>query len=49
MPKLQSELQVTMDAPAGNGQQTTRLKGYVVRVDPGEDQQHTQVGIVFTE
>jgi len=50
LPKLQSELQVTMDTPGANGlQQTTRLKGYVVRIDRGEDAQHTQVGIVFTD
>jgi hypothetical protein len=49
MPKLQSELQVTMETPGTNGQQTMRLKGYVVRIDASEEKGHSSVGVVFTD
>jgi hypothetical protein len=49
MPRLQSELQVTMETPGTNGRETMRLKGYVVRVDATEDKNHSAVGVVFTD
>jgi hypothetical protein len=49
MPKLQSELQVTMETPGTNGQQTMRLRGYVVRIDESEEKGHSAVGVVFTD
>ena len=49
MPKLQSELQVTMETPGTNGLQTMRLRGYVVRIDESEEKGHSAVGVVFTD
>jgi hypothetical protein len=49
MPRLQSELQVTMDAPGGDGLQTMNLRGYVVRIDAGAEKGHVAVGVVFTD
>jgi phosphoribosyl 1,2-cyclic phosphodiesterase len=48
-PRLQSELQVTMETPGANGLQSMRLRGYVVRIDAGEEKGHTAVGVVFTD
>ena len=48
-PRLQSELQVTMEAPGSNGAQSMVLKGYVVRIDAGAEQGHSTVGVVFTD
>jgi phosphoribosyl 1,2-cyclic phosphodiesterase len=49
LPRLQSELQVTMDAPGGDGVQTMNLRGYVVRIDAGAEKGHVAVGVVFTD
>jgi phosphoribosyl 1,2-cyclic phosphodiesterase len=49
LPQLQSELQVTMDAPGPNGVQSMKLRGYVVRIDSGADKGHVAVGVVFTD
>jgi phosphoribosyl 1,2-cyclic phosphodiesterase len=49
-PRLQSELHVVMDAPGGgNGDDSMRFSGYVVRLEPGPEKDRTAVGIVFTE
>jgi phosphoribosyl 1,2-cyclic phosphodiesterase len=48
-PRLQSELQVTMETPGADGMQSMRLRGYVVRIDAGEEKGHTSVGVVFTD
>jgi hypothetical protein len=48
-PRLQSELQVTMETPGANGLQSMRLRGYVVRIDAGEEKGRTAVGVVFTD
>ncbi|HVS87841.1 MAG TPA: MBL fold metallo-hydrolase [Candidatus Acidoferrum sp.] len=48
-PRLQSELQVTMETLGANGLQSMRLRGYVVRIDAGEEKGHTAVGVVFTD
>jgi phosphoribosyl 1,2-cyclic phosphodiesterase len=49
-PRLQSELQVTMETPGVDGlQQAMRLKGYVVRIDADPEKGHTAVGVVFTD
>ena len=54
-PRLQSELQIIMETPGVNGAKTMRLRGYVVRVDSGEEKGpnvkkgHRAVGVVFTE
>jgi phosphoribosyl 1,2-cyclic phosphodiesterase len=48
-PRLQSELQVTMETPGADGLQTMRLRGYVVRIDAGEEKGRTAVGVVFTD
>src|SRR5260370_36593654 len=34
LPRLQSELRVTMEAPGGAGIQTMRLRRHVVRIEP---------------
>jgi ribonuclease BN (tRNA processing enzyme) len=47
-PRLQSELQVTMEAPGVNGLQAMSLRGYVVRIDAAEAGQ-SAVGVVFTD
>jgi phosphoribosyl 1,2-cyclic phosphodiesterase len=49
LPRLQSELQVTMDAPGPDGVQTMKLRGYVVRIDTGAEKGHSAVGVVFTD
>jgi len=46
---LQSELQVTMDAPGTNGEGRIRLKGYVVRIDDAGEKGSVAVGVVFTD
>ena len=49
-PKLQSTLQVVLDGLRGtNGSEQVVLRGYVVRVEPMPDGDHTGVGVVFTE
>jgi hypothetical protein len=48
-PRLQSELQVTMETSGANGMQSMRLRGYVVRIDAGEEKGRTAVGVVFTD
>jgi phosphoribosyl 1,2-cyclic phosphodiesterase len=48
-PQLQSELQVVMEAPGSDGTQNMRLRGYVVRIEPGVEPGCTAVGIVFTD
>jgi phosphoribosyl 1,2-cyclic phosphodiesterase len=48
-PRLQSELEVTMEAPGSNGAQSMKLRGYVVRIDAGGDKGHSSVGVVFTD
>jgi hypothetical protein len=49
LPQLQSELQVTMEAPGENGVQAMKLRGYVVRIDEGAEKGHVAVGVVFTD
>ena len=49
LPQLQSELQVTMDAPGTNGEKRVQLKGYVVRIEDAKEQEHVAVGVVFTD
>ena len=48
-PKLQSELQVTMENPDGDHSKRIALRGYVVRIEPGPEKDQVGVGIVFTE
>lgn len=48
-PRLQSELQVTMEAHGENGLHTMRLRGYVVRIDAGSEKGSSAVGVVFTD
>ena len=49
IPRLQSELQVTMETPGANGSQSMQLHGYVVRVDAVAEKGHSAVGVVFTD
>jgi phosphoribosyl 1,2-cyclic phosphodiesterase len=49
LPQLQSELQVTMDAPGTNGGRRICLKGYVVRIDDASEKGSVAVGVVFTD
>jgi hypothetical protein len=49
LPRLQSELQVTMETPGPDGLQTMRLRGYVVRIDAGTETGRSAVGVVFTD
>jgi len=49
LPRLQSELQVTMDAPGADGVQSMKLRGYVVRIDAGAEKGRSAVGVVFTD
>src|SRR5438876_1070745 len=49
MPRLQSELQVTMEAPGADGLQSMKLRGYVVRIDAGKEKGRSSVGVVFTD
>jgi phosphoribosyl 1,2-cyclic phosphodiesterase len=48
-PRLQSELQVTMETQGTNGLQAMRLRGYVVRIDEGTEKGQSAVGVVFTD
>jgi phosphoribosyl 1,2-cyclic phosphodiesterase len=48
-PRLQSELQVTMETPGADGVQAMKLRGYVVRIDEGAEKGHSAVGVVFTD
>src|SRR6266404_4235393 len=48
-PRLQSELQVTIETPGVNGMQQMQLRGYVVRIDNVAERDHTAVGVVFTD
>ena len=48
-PRLQSELQVTMQTPGVNGTQVMELRGYVVRIDGGTEKGQRTVGVVFTD
>src|SRR6266700_1225038 len=48
-PRLQSELQVTMETPGVDGAKVMKLRGYVVRIDSSEEKGHSAVGVVFTE
>jgi hypothetical protein len=48
-PRLQSELQVTMETPGEDGTHAMKLRGYVVRVDNGAEKGHSAVGVVFTD
>jgi phosphoribosyl 1,2-cyclic phosphodiesterase len=48
-PRLQSELQVTMQTPGANGLQVMELRGYVVRIDMGAENGQRTVGVVFTD
>jgi phosphoribosyl 1,2-cyclic phosphodiesterase len=48
-PRLQSELQVTMETPGADGLQAMRLRGYVVRIDAGAEKGSSAVGVVFTD
>jgi phosphoribosyl 1,2-cyclic phosphodiesterase len=49
LPRLQSELQVTMETPGADGLQSMQLHGYVVRIDAGTEKGHSAVGVVFTD
>ena len=49
LPRLQSELEVTMEAPGPNGVQSMKLRGYVVRIDSRAEKGHSAVGVVFTD
>ena len=49
LPRLQSELQVTMEAPGADGVQAMNLRGYVVRIEAGPEKGHVAVGVVFTD
>jgi len=49
LPRLQSELQVTMEAPGADGVQAMNLRGYVVRIDAGPEKGYVAVGVVFTD
>jgi phosphoribosyl 1,2-cyclic phosphodiesterase len=49
LPRLQSELQVTMEAPGTDGVRLMTLHGYVVRIEAGTDKGHRGVGVVFTD
>src|ERR1700751_5219282 len=48
-PRLQSELQVIMEAGGANGMQVMQLRGYVVRIDAGNEKGRAVVGVVFTD
>ncbi len=49
LPRLQSELQVTMEAPGEDGMQLMNLRGYVVRIDASVEKGRSAVGVVFTD
>lgn len=50
-PRLQSELQVEMGDPGKESpaEHPMRLRGYVVKLEPGPQTDQTAVGVVFTE
>jgi len=48
-PRLQSELEVVIETPGAEGAKQMRLRGYVVRLEPGQDKGTTAVGVVFTD
>jgi phosphoribosyl 1,2-cyclic phosphodiesterase len=48
-PRLQSELQVTMETHGVNGPERMQLRGYVVRIDGESEKGQTAVGVVFTD
>jgi phosphoribosyl 1,2-cyclic phosphodiesterase len=48
-PRLQSELQITMETPGVDGPRAMKLRGYVVRIDSNEENGRSAVGVVFTE
>jgi hypothetical protein len=48
-PRLQSELQVVMEAGGANGVQAMQLRGYVVRIDVGAEKGRSAIGVVFTD
>jgi phosphoribosyl 1,2-cyclic phosphodiesterase len=48
-PRMQSELQVTMETPSADGVHAMRLRGYVVRIEAGVEIGTTAVGVVFTD
>jgi phosphoribosyl 1,2-cyclic phosphodiesterase len=49
IPKLQSELQVTMETSGTDGPQMMQLRGYVVHIDPSPEKGLSSVGVVFTD
>jgi len=48
-PRMQSEVQVVMQAPSVEGMQEMILRGYVVRIEEGAEKGTTAVGVVFTD
>ncbi len=48
-PRMQSEVQVVMQAPSAEGLQEMILRGYVVRIEEGAEKGTTAVGVVFTD
>ncbi len=48
-PRMQSELQVSMETPGADGLQEMRLRCYVVRIENGTEKGTTAVGVVFTD
>jgi len=48
-PRLQSELEVVIETPSAEGVQQMRLRGYVVRIEPGVEKGTSGVGVVFTD
>ena len=48
-PRLQSELQITMETPGTSRPKMMQLRGYVVRIDANQEKGHSAVGVVFTE
>jgi phosphoribosyl 1,2-cyclic phosphodiesterase len=48
-PRLQSELQITMETPGVDGPKAMQMRGYVVRIESSEGKGHNAVGVVFTE
>lgn len=48
-PRMQSEIQVTMETPGPEGMREMRLRGYVVRIEQDDENEQAAVGVVFTE
>ena len=48
-PRMQSEVQVLMQAPSAEGLREMLLHGYVVRIEEGTEKGTTAVGVVFTD